>query len=109
MSWKVSRLVSWKVSRLGSKLETLIPASDSTLLDPGFRRHGLHAGGRGPSCTTIARCCTTEHSFPRNSGTENCDLNSLPPWLQKSFAIQLGLFCLSVCLNVWRRLEVETV
>ena len=33
---------------------------------------------------------------------KNCDLSSLPPWLQKSFAIQLGLFCLSVRLSVWR-------
>ena len=33
---------------------------------------------------------------------KNCDLSSLPPWLQKSFAIQLGLFCPSVCMNVWR-------
>ena len=29
--------------------------------------------------------------------------NSLPPWLQKgSLFFSLGLFCLSVCLRVWR-------
>ena len=53
--------------------------------------------GRGPSRTTIDRCRTTEHSFARNSGTENCDLSSLPPWLQKSFAFNWVYF-VRVCV-----------
>ncbi len=29
---------------------------------------------------------------PKRSGTKNCDLNSLPPWLQKSFAFHWVYF-----------------
>ena len=52
-------------------------------------------------------CCQVPHHRallpPKLSGTENCDLNSLPSWLQKGpLFFSLGLFCLSVCLRVWR-------
>ena len=48
---------------------------------------------------------TAPRSIPppsKCSGTKNCDLNSLPSWLQKGpLFFSLGLFCLSVCLRVW--------
>ena len=47
--------------------------------------------------------CRVPHhgaSLPSERYQKNCDLSSLPPWLQKSFAIKMGLFCLSVwCLS----------
>ena len=46
---------------------------------------------------------------PKLRFQKNCDLSSLLPWLPKSFAIHLGLFSLSVCLSVWRRLVSSTV
>ena len=48
-------------------------------------------------------CCQVPHHGallpPKLSGTENCDLNSLPPWLQKGSPFLFVGFVLSECVS----------
>ena len=56
-------------------------------------------GGCGPDCTTVGRCRTMEHSFPRDSDTQkNCDLNPPPSLATKSYLPSTG-FILSECVS----------